>query len=89
MTGSNPNSEAADRPKGEGEALRGNPFPRAPGGSRVAAGVKEAKPRLSNENSSQKGCRIFCLVDYYDKLSNLLDAIRALNIASREMRGRD
>ena len=36
------------RPKGEGEALRGNPFPCAPGGSRVAAGVKEAKPLLLN-----------------------------------------
>ena len=26
-------------------------------------------------------------VDYYDKLSNLLDAIRALNVASRELSG--
>ena len=33
--------------------------------------------------------RLASLVDYYDKLSDLLDAIRALNIASREMRGRD
>lgn len=29
-----------------------------------------------------------CLVDYYDKLSKLLDAIRALNVASRELQGR-
>ena len=36
MIGANPDSEAAGRPKGEGETLRGNPFPRAPGGSRVA-----------------------------------------------------
>ena len=36
-----------------------------------------------------KTCDFSGLVDYYDKLSNLLDAIRALNIASREMRGRD
>ena len=27
------------------------------------------------------------VVDYYDKLSNLLDAIRALNVASRELSG--
>ena len=32
--------------------------------------------------------RLACLVDYYDKLSNLLDAIRALNIASRGLQGR-
>jgi len=51
MSGPNPNSEAAGRPKGEGEALRGNPFPLAPGGSRVAAGVKEAKPPLLNRKS--------------------------------------
>ncbi len=47
---------------GDGGDVRGNPFPRAPGGGRVAAGVKEAKPRLLNENGSQKGCRIFRLV---------------------------
>ena len=31
--------------------------------------------------------RLACYEDYYDKLSNLLDAIRALNVASRELSG--
>ena len=38
-----------------------------------------------NEKASPE--RLACLVDYYDKLSNLLDAIRALNVASRELSG--
>ena len=67
------------RPKGDGGAVRGNPFPRAPGGSRVAAGVKEAKPPLLNENGSQKGCRIFRLVDYTDKFSNFFEDLLKLD----------
>ena len=49
MIGANPDSEAAGRPKGEGEALRGNPFPRAPGGSRVTVGVKEETEQASRD----------------------------------------
>ena len=33
--------------------------------------------------------RLACLVDYYDKLSNLLDAIRALNHVTYELQSRD
>ena len=50
-SGNELHSEAEGRPKGEGGALRGNSFPRAPGGGRVAAGVKEAKPPLLNRKS--------------------------------------
>ena len=40
--------QKADR-RGTASAVRGNPFPRAPEGSRVAAGVEGAKPPLLNE----------------------------------------
>ena len=39
----------------------------------------------TNEKASPE--RLACCVDYYVKLSNLLDAIRALNVASRELSG--
>ena len=45
-------------------------------GGRVVACTK--KPAL----------RLACLVDCYDKLSDFWDAIRALNVVSREMQGR-
>ena len=37
--------------------------------------------------TKQPAIRLACYEDYYDKLSNLLDAIRALNVASRELSG--
>ena len=53
-------SEAGGRPKGAREARRGNPFPRAPGGSREAAGVKRSVLRKKKVRRAI-GCRTsFC-----------------------------
>ena len=79
-------SEAVRPTEGGRRSRAGESFPRAPGGSRVAAGVKEAKPRLLNENGSQKGCRIFRLVDYYDKLSNFLEDVIKLGRFAESVR---
>ena len=72
-------SEAVSPTEGGRRSRAGESFPRAPGGSRVAAGVKEAKPRLLNENGSQKGCQIFRLVDNDDKISNFLEDFEKLD----------
>ena len=72
-------SEAVRPTEGGRRSRAGESFPRAPGGSRVAAGVKEAKPRLLNENGSQKGCQIFRLVDNDDKISNFLEGLVKLD----------
>jgi hypothetical protein len=84
--GANPNSEAAGRPKGEGEALRGNPFPRAPRGQPRSGGGERGEASAAKQK--KPALRLACLVDYYDKYSNLLDAICALNIFSSFIEGK-
>ena len=44
--------------------------------------------RRAVADTKKPALRLACLVDYYDILSNFLDAIRTLNIVSRELQGR-
>ena len=53
--------------EGGGQSPAGESFP--PGGSRVSAGVKEAKPPLLNKKASPE--RLACLVDQTLRISNL------------------
>ena len=51
-------SEAAGRQKGDGKAVRGKTFPRAPGGSCVAAGDQKvcAAKRILRKKAGPKAC---------------------------------
>ena len=44
--------------------------------------------RRAVADTKKPALRLACLVDYYDKLSNFLDAIRTLNCTARELQGR-
>ena len=45
--------------------------------------------RRAVADTKKPALRLDCLVDYYDKLSNLVDAIRALNHIAHGLQGRD
>ena len=48
---------------------------------------KSRSYEASTNEKQDKSCDLSCLVDYYDKLSNLSDAIRALNNVAHELQG--
>ena len=45
--------------------------------------------RRAVADTKKPALRLDCLVDYYDKLSNLVDEIRALNHVAHGLQGRD
>ena len=45
--------------------------------------------RRAVADTKKPALRLACLVDCYDKISNLLDAIRALNHVAHGLQGRD
>ena len=70
-------SEAAGRPKGEGEALRGNPFPRAPGGRPRSGGGERGEASATKQK--KPALRLACLVDYTGKISNFFEDLLKLD----------